>query len=228
MVEKAGWESGYGKYILIRHTNGYETAYGHMSAFARGIDEGTHVRQGQVIGFVGSTGLSTGSHVHYEIRVNGRFVDPMRIKLPRGRELAGPDADRLRAGARAARRHHGAQAGARGERGSSNSFASFPRKRASSACSESKHRMRRVPACAGTSARMTHAYAACASLPLKVRPCLPAETVTFSPSLIVPDEDHLGERILHRLLDHALERPRAVGRIPALLGEPFARARHRA
>ena len=89
-IEKAGWESGYGKFILIRHTNGYETAYGHMSGFARGIDEGTRVRQGQVIGFVGSTGLSTGSHVHYEIRVNGRFVDPMRIKLPRGRELEGP------------------------------------------------------------------------------------------------------------------------------------------
>jgi len=88
-VEKAGWESGYGKFVLIRHNNGYETAYGHMSAYARGIDEGTRVRQGQVIGFVGSTGLSTGSHVHYEIRVNGRFVDPMRIKLPRGRELDG-------------------------------------------------------------------------------------------------------------------------------------------
>ncbi|HEY5215305.1 MAG TPA: M23 family metallopeptidase [Pseudolabrys sp.] len=89
MIEKEGWESGYGKYIRIRHTNGYETAYGHMSAFARGIEEGKRVRQGQVIGFVGSTGLSTGSHVHYEILVNGRFVDPMRIKLPRGRVLEG-------------------------------------------------------------------------------------------------------------------------------------------
>ncbi|MGH6666079.1 MAG: M23 family metallopeptidase, partial [Pseudolabrys sp.] len=90
VIERAGWESGYGKYIRIRHTNGYETAYGHMSAFARGIDEGVRVRQGQVIGFVGSTGLSTGSHLHYEILVNGRFVDPMRIKLPRGRVLEGP------------------------------------------------------------------------------------------------------------------------------------------
>jgi murein DD-endopeptidase MepM/ murein hydrolase activator NlpD len=89
VIEKVGWESGYGKYIRLRHTNGYETAYGHMSAFARGIDEGTHVQQGQVIGFVGSTGLSTGSHLHYEILVNGRFVDPMRIKLPRGRVLEG-------------------------------------------------------------------------------------------------------------------------------------------
>lgn len=89
VVEKVGWESGYGKYIRLRHTNGYESAYGHMTAFARGIEIGTRVRQGQVIGFVGSTGLSTGSHVHYEILVNGRFVDPMRIKLPRGRVLEG-------------------------------------------------------------------------------------------------------------------------------------------
>ena len=90
VVEKAGWESGYGKYVRIKHNNGYETAYGHMTAFAVGIDEGTRVRQGQIIGFVGSTGLSTGAHVHYEILINGRFVDPMKIKLPRGRSLEGP------------------------------------------------------------------------------------------------------------------------------------------
>jgi murein DD-endopeptidase MepM/ murein hydrolase activator NlpD len=90
MVEKVGWESGYGKYVRLRHTNGYETAYGHMSAFARNIQPGVQVRQGQVIGYVGSTGLSTGAHLHYEILVNGRFVDPMRIKLPRGRVLEGP------------------------------------------------------------------------------------------------------------------------------------------
>jgi murein DD-endopeptidase MepM/ murein hydrolase activator NlpD len=89
-VEKVGWESGYGKYVRLRHANGYETAYGHMTAFAKGIDPGVRVRQGQVIGFVGSTGLSTGAHVHYEIMVNGRFVDPMRIRLPRGRVLEGP------------------------------------------------------------------------------------------------------------------------------------------
>jgi murein DD-endopeptidase MepM/ murein hydrolase activator NlpD len=66
------------------------TAYGHMTAFARGLDVGSKVRQGQVIGFVGSTGLSTGAHVHYEIIINGRFVDPMKVKLPRGRVLEGP------------------------------------------------------------------------------------------------------------------------------------------
>src|SRR5262249_50158345 len=89
-VDKVGWEGGYGKYIRVKHSNGYETAYGHMSAFARGIEPGKRVRQGQVIGFVGSTGLSTGAHVHYEIVVNGRFVDPMRIRLPPWRLLEGP------------------------------------------------------------------------------------------------------------------------------------------
>ncbi len=88
-IEKAGWESGYGKYIRIKHMNGYETAYGHMTAFARGMEPGARVRQGQVIGYVGSTGQSTGAHVHFEILVNSRFVDPMRIKLPRGRVLEG-------------------------------------------------------------------------------------------------------------------------------------------
>ncbi len=89
VLEKVGPEGGYGKYIRIKHNNGYETAYGHMSAFAKGMEVGKRVRQGQVIGFVGSTGLSTGPHVHYEILVNGRFVDPMRVKLPRGRALEG-------------------------------------------------------------------------------------------------------------------------------------------
>jgi murein DD-endopeptidase MepM/ murein hydrolase activator NlpD len=90
VVEVAAWEGGYGNYVKLKHNNGYETAYGHMSAFAKGLEPGKRVRQGQVIGFVGSTGQSTGSHVHYEILVNGRFVDPMRIKLPRGRSLEGP------------------------------------------------------------------------------------------------------------------------------------------
>jgi len=87
IVEKIGLEGGYGKYIRIRHANGWETAYGHMSAFARGLEAGKKVRQGQLIGYVGSTGLLTGAHLHYEILVNGRFVDPMKIKLPRGRVL---------------------------------------------------------------------------------------------------------------------------------------------
>jgi murein DD-endopeptidase MepM/ murein hydrolase activator NlpD len=88
-IDEIGVKGGYGKYVRVRHANGYQTAYGHMTAFARGLIVGSHVRQGQVIGFVGSTGLSTGAHVHYEILVNNRFVDPMRIKLPRGRVLEG-------------------------------------------------------------------------------------------------------------------------------------------
>jgi murein DD-endopeptidase MepM/ murein hydrolase activator NlpD len=88
-IDKIGLEGGYGKYIRIRHANGWETAYGHMSAFARGMEAGKRVRQGQVIGYVGSTGLSTGNHLHFEILVNGRFVDPMKVKLPRGRVLDG-------------------------------------------------------------------------------------------------------------------------------------------
>ena len=88
-VVEAGWKSGYGKYIKIRHANGYETAYAHQTGFARGIEKGSRVRQGQIIGYVGSTGLSTGPHCHFEVLVNGRHVDPMRIRLPRGRVLSG-------------------------------------------------------------------------------------------------------------------------------------------
>lgn len=89
-VLKAEWDrGGYGRRVEIQHLNGYVTAYSHMSGFARGIKSGTKVRQGQVIGYVGSTGLSTGPHLHYEVMINGNFVDPMRIRLPRGRELDG-------------------------------------------------------------------------------------------------------------------------------------------
>jgi murein DD-endopeptidase MepM/ murein hydrolase activator NlpD len=88
-IEEIGEKGGYGKYVRMRHANGYETAYGHLTAFARGLDVGSHVRQGQIIGFVGSSGLSTGTHVHFEIIINDRFVNPMTIKLPRGRVLAG-------------------------------------------------------------------------------------------------------------------------------------------
>lgn len=89
VIEDAKWFSGYGRWIKIRHANGYKTGYAHMSRFAKGMKPGTRVRQGQVIGYVGSTGLSTGPHLHYEVIVNGRHVDPMRIRLPRGRVLSG-------------------------------------------------------------------------------------------------------------------------------------------
>lgn len=88
-VEKAGWMSGYGRQVVLKHSNGYETTYNHMSGIARGVSPGAQVRQGQVVGYVGSTGLSTGAHLHYEVMINGRFVNPMTVKLPRGRELDG-------------------------------------------------------------------------------------------------------------------------------------------
>ena len=89
IIEKAGRSAGYGNLIVIKHTNGYETAYGHQSRFAKGIRPGVRVHQGQIIGYVGSTGLSTGPHVHFEIRINHQPVDPLRIRLPRGRVLQG-------------------------------------------------------------------------------------------------------------------------------------------
>jgi murein DD-endopeptidase MepM/ murein hydrolase activator NlpD len=88
-VIKAEWDSGYGRRVEIQHPNGYVTAYSHQSRFANGIAPGARIRQGQVIGYVGNTGLSTGPHLHYEVIVNGHFVDPMKIRLPRGRELDG-------------------------------------------------------------------------------------------------------------------------------------------
>ena len=89
VVKKAGWSSGYGRRIELQHTNGYLTTYNHMTGFAKGVREGSRVSQGQIIGYVGSTGLSTGPHLHYEVLVNGRYMDPMRIKLPKGRTLDG-------------------------------------------------------------------------------------------------------------------------------------------
>ncbi|MCA1953265.1 MAG: M23 family metallopeptidase [Hyphomicrobiales bacterium] len=88
-VRLAEWDSGYGRRVEIEHNHGYVTTYSHMSAFAPGIKVGARVRQGQIIGRLGSSGLSTGPHLHYEVMINERFVDPLAIKLPRGRELGG-------------------------------------------------------------------------------------------------------------------------------------------
>ena len=88
IVEKAQWLSGYGKYVELKHVNGFETGYGHMSRIADGMKPGVKVRQGQIIGYVGSTGNSTGPHLHFEIKVNGRFVDPLSVKLPRDKSLS--------------------------------------------------------------------------------------------------------------------------------------------
>ncbi|MEM1377194.1 MAG: M23 family metallopeptidase [Pseudomonadota bacterium] len=90
-VEKAGWAGGYGRQTVIRHANGYETSYSHQTRFARGVQPGARVRQGQVIGYIGTTGLSTGPHLHYEMRVNGKRVDPLRVRLPEGDSLSGDE-----------------------------------------------------------------------------------------------------------------------------------------
>ncbi len=88
-IEMAERHGGYGNYIRIRHANGFATAYGHMTRFAPGSVPGTHVKQGQIIGFVGSTGASTGPHCHFEVLVNNKFVNPMTIAVPRGLQLNG-------------------------------------------------------------------------------------------------------------------------------------------
>jgi murein DD-endopeptidase MepM/ murein hydrolase activator NlpD len=89
VIIEAGWDSGYGRRVEIQHANGYVTTYNHMSGFGRGVGEGAHVVQGQTIGYLGETGLATGPHLHYEVIINGNFVDPMAIKLARTREFDG-------------------------------------------------------------------------------------------------------------------------------------------
>lgn len=96
VVEKAGWTNGYGNQTLIRHANGYVSSYSHQNAIARGVTAGSRVRQGQVIGYVGSTGLSTGPHLHYELIVNGTKVDPLRIRLPDNKALKGKELEAFR------------------------------------------------------------------------------------------------------------------------------------
>ncbi|HXL98724.1 MAG TPA: M23 family metallopeptidase [Rhizomicrobium sp.] len=90
-VEESGWKGGYGNFLLLNHGNSYETAYGHLSRFAPGIHPGSRVRQGQVVAYSGSTGESTGPHLHYEIRINKQQVNPLLVKVATGRRLAGHD-----------------------------------------------------------------------------------------------------------------------------------------
>lgn len=90
-VEFAGRNGGYGNYVRIRHNGTYKTAYAHMHRFGRGVRRGARVRQGQIIGYVGSTGRSTGPHLHYEIHKNGRQINPKRLNLPSGRQLQGAE-----------------------------------------------------------------------------------------------------------------------------------------
>ena len=88
-VTYAGYSDVYGNYVMIRHVNNYVTLYAHMTAFARGLRRGTRVDQGSVIGYVGTTGMSTGPHLHYEVRYYGKQVNPSTMKFPPGKVLAG-------------------------------------------------------------------------------------------------------------------------------------------
>src|SRR5262249_10158648 len=94
-IEMAGLKGGYGNYIKIRHDSGYETAYGHMRAFARGMKAGIRVAQGEVIGYVGMTGEATGPHLHYEVLQSGTQINPMSVKVPTGRKLGGPELEQF-------------------------------------------------------------------------------------------------------------------------------------
>ena len=91
VVKKAGWCGGGGNCIKIKHNSTYQTVYAHMSKFARGIKTGVRVKQGQTIGYVGSTGKSTGPHLHYEVIVNGKKVNSQKLKLPSGKILKGKE-----------------------------------------------------------------------------------------------------------------------------------------
>ncbi len=91
IVQRAGRNGAYGNYILIRHNGRYSTAYAHMKGFARGVRRGKRVTQGQIIGYVGTTGRSTGPHLHYEILAGGRRTNPMRVKMPSGKKLKGEE-----------------------------------------------------------------------------------------------------------------------------------------
>ena len=91
VVKKAGWCGGGGNCVVIKHNSTYQTVYAHMSKFAKNIKSGVRVKQGQIIGFVGSTGKSTGPHLHYEVIVNGKKINSQTLKLPSGKVLKGED-----------------------------------------------------------------------------------------------------------------------------------------
>jgi len=91
IIDMAGWNAGYGNYVRLRHNEQYSTAYAHMSRIASGIRKGARVRQGQIIGYIGMTGLATGPHLHYEVLVHNQQINPLSVKLPTGTKLAGAE-----------------------------------------------------------------------------------------------------------------------------------------
>src|SRR5690606_35971927 len=97
VVLKAGWFSSYGNYIRLSHSGALGTAYGHLSRIAKGIRPGVRVKQGQVIGYVGTTGRSTGPHLHYEVLISGKQVNPNSVKVPTAAQLAGKELHKFKA-----------------------------------------------------------------------------------------------------------------------------------
>ncbi|MCK5546590.1 MAG: peptidoglycan DD-metalloendopeptidase family protein, partial [Rhodospirillaceae bacterium] len=95
-IDKSGRNGAYGNYIRIRHNSQYSTAYAHMKSIKRGMGKGKRVTQGEVIGYVGTTGRSTGPHLHYEILRGGRQVNPLRVKMPSGKKLKGDELVRFK------------------------------------------------------------------------------------------------------------------------------------
>ena len=95
IIEMVGVNGGYGKYIRIRHNNEYKTAYAHLNAYKKGISKGVRVSQGEVIGYVGNTGRSTGPHLHYEIIYQNKQINPLKLKLPSGKILEGAELQRF-------------------------------------------------------------------------------------------------------------------------------------
>jgi murein DD-endopeptidase MepM/ murein hydrolase activator NlpD len=97
VIVRKGWYGEYGNYVRVRHGDGYDTAYAHLSGFGAGVHSGSPVRQGQIIGYVGTTGRSTGPHLHYEVLHHGWQVDPMSLHMPAGRSLTNQDLALFRA-----------------------------------------------------------------------------------------------------------------------------------
>jgi murein DD-endopeptidase MepM/ murein hydrolase activator NlpD len=91
VVTHASYTRGFGNLVVVSHSNGYSTAYGHLSRFASGVKKGARVRQGQIVAYSGSTGISTGPHLHYEVRMNGSQLNPTNIKMANGRTLTGQE-----------------------------------------------------------------------------------------------------------------------------------------
>ncbi len=88
IVEFKGWQNGYGNLVVLKHNGQYSSAYGHLSGFDKRLQKGKRVRQGDVIGFVGSTGMATGPHLHYELRINGVQRDPSKVVMPAAQSIS--------------------------------------------------------------------------------------------------------------------------------------------